>query len=83
MAGTSGSRSVDSRDKPLYKSLCLGWKIRQAPHMEKHCLWEFTARTPAAGLGFFPKVLPALQRGQKGSHSPLVHLLRTDVIAVT
>lgn len=38
MAGTSGSRSVDSRDNPLYKSLCLGWKIKQAPQVEKHCL---------------------------------------------
>lgn len=55
VAGTSGSRSVESRDNPLYKSLCLGWKIRQAPDMEKHCLWEFTAHTPAAGLGCLPQ----------------------------
>lgn len=76
LAGTSGSRSADSRDKPLYKGLCLGWKISQGPQMEKLCLWEFTARTPAAELGWLPQSVTCSSAWAEGRPQPTVLLVK-------
>lgn len=57
-ARVSRNRSVDSRISPLYKSLCLGWKIsrvHELKRMENPCLWVFTAPKLAAGLGWLPQ----------------------------
>lgn len=70
VAGTVGADLL-AAEITLYKSLCLGWKIRQAPHMEKHCLWAFTAHTPAAGLGWLPQSVTCPSVWAEGRPQPL------------
>lgn len=75
MAGTSGSRSVDSRDNP-----CTRVSVQAGKSGKLHT-WKNTAFGNSQlvhlqlDLDIVPKVLPALQHGQKGGHSPLEKLL--------